>query len=740
MIVFNFIKKKFSLKVLTAIFIVFTVSNLTIIYFNVKSVESDFLSTTKKHMKVLSNSIFQTLRTAMNTGDPVLIKNTEEQAKSMEGIKDLTVAKSKKLIELFNAKDQYTTDSYILKGFQTKKTITYEIKDKNSHYIRMIRPMLATNECLVCHVNQKENDVIGVIDLQFSLKSSDEDVQSLLKNNFLISTLLGWITLAIMYFLINSLAKPIVELKKGFENLLKSGVGNGTRLDVKTNDEIGDASKMFNKYMDVLDDGLKEDQIFIEEVTSFTTSMQNGDFDIKLTSTPHNQSLKELKTLLNSLSHNLNITLKDLNEVLTSLAQGDFEVMYEKEAYGEFNDIKNATNRLSIELSSILEGIDSAVTAAINGDLDYRLVEEKYDGDMKSIATGLNSVLTEFKDKMDTIYMAMGRMSRGDLTVRIDEDYQGDYLLLKNSINTAISKIQSVITVSKQIAIEVKKGLEDVNDTAELISKASEKQAINLEETSVAVEEIAGNINLSTNNSKHTAEMAQKASSMAVEGGEAVHKTADVMADVANKIEQIEDIAYQTNLLALNAAIEAARAGEHGKGFAVVAVEVRKLAERSQIAASEIGQISKVSMSESRRAGDLINEIVPSTQATTTLVEEISSAAEEQDIGIKQIHESMTSLDKITQDNAKASKTLAKSSKVMLSEANKLSSMIEFFTISSEDEENKNNSEFDDFPKQIKEPKIYQAQEHHVEKQEEKPSSKTQDRPVFDKESNWISF
>ena len=112
-------------------------------------------------------------------------------------------------------------------------------------------------------------------------------------------------------------------------------------------------------------------------------------------------------------------------------------------------------------------------------------------------------------------------------------------------------------------------------------------------------------------NAKVTDGMASKAASEAADGGQAVMQTVEAMKSIADKIGIIDDIAYQTNLLALNAAIEAARAGDHGKGFAVVAAEVRKLAERSQVAAQEIGDLAGSSVKQAERAGNLLNEMVP---------------------------------------------------------------------------------------------------------------------------------
>jgi methyl-accepting chemotaxis protein len=153
------------------------------------------------------------------------------------------------------------------------------------------------------------------------------------------------------------------------------------------------------------------------------------------------------------------------------------------------------------------------------------------------------------------------------------------------------------------------------------------------------------------------------------------------MKGIAKKIGIIDDIAYQTNLLALNAAIEAARAGEHGKGFAVVAGEVRKLAERSQVAAQEIGELAGSSVAVAEKAGKLLVEIVPAIQKTSELVQEISAASTEQSSSVGQINTSMTQLNQITQQNASSSEELAATAEEMSSQAENLQQQMAFFKI-----------------------------------------------------------
>ena len=220
-----------------------------------------------------------------------------------------------------------------------------------------------------------------------------------------------------------------------------------------------------------------------------------------------------------------------------------------------------------------------------------------------------------------------------------------------------------------------------VSATAQSLSHSSSEQAASVEESTASMEQMSASIVQNTENAKVTDGMAATAARQAVEGGEAVGKTVEAMKSIADKIGIIDDIAYQTNLLALNAAIEAARAGEHGKGFAVVAAEVRKLAERSQVAAQEIGNVAKDSVKLAERAGSLLGEMVPSIRKTSDLVQEIAAASQEQSSGVGQINGAMGQLNQATQQNASASEELAATAEELGSQAAQLQELMTFFRL-----------------------------------------------------------
>lgn len=232
-------------------------------------------------------------------------------------------------------------------------------------------------------------------------------------------------------------------------------------------------------------------------------------------------------------------------------------------------------------------------------------------------------------------------------------------------------------------ASEVADGAIQVSETSQALSQGTTEQASAAEEVSSSMEEMGSNIKQSAENALTTERMAEKSAKDAAEGGQAVESTVVAMKEIATKIGIIEEIARQTNLLALNAAIEAARAGEAGKGFAVVASEVRKLAERSQVAASEITKLSASSVGTAEHAGGLIRDIVPDITKTADLVQEIAHASREQTQGVEQINKALTQLDQVIQSNASSSEELASMAEELTGQAESMKEAVSFFRVKS---------------------------------------------------------
>jgi len=276
----------------------------------------------------------------------------------------------------------------------------------------------------------------------------------------------------------------------------------------------------------------------------------------------------------------------------------------------------------------------------------------------------------------------VSRAAEGDLSARLPlAGKQGFHLQMGEQLNRLIETMASTIRDVSVAANQLVAAARQVSQTSQSLSQSATQQAASVEETTASLQQMNASVRQNSDGAGVADGIATRAAAMAQEGGAAVTQTSEAMAAIATRIGVIDDIAYQTNLLALNAAIEAARAGEHGKGFAVVAAEVRKLAERSQLAAREIGTLAGSSVKLAEKAGALLTQMVPAIRKTSELVQEIAAASGEQNGGVAQITGAMNHLNATTQQTAAASEELSATAGQLSAQAEQLQQLMSFFQL-----------------------------------------------------------
>ncbi len=458
---FKFIMGSISNKIVFPLFILMSLSSLVVVYFTTHQVKEESILSTKRNLDMLNNAIFQSLRNAMNTGDPVQIKKAEDTAKKIKGVNKLYVAKSKALIEMYSPKSKFTNDKNIINSFESKKSEILETEGENGHELRMLKPMIATKDCLMCHANQKEGDVIGVMDLTFSLDRTDNLISDLIWNILIMSAIFSWITIGLIFFIVKKATAPIQELKNGFENLINSNDTN-IKLNIHSTDEIREVSDLFNSYMDKIQNEQKIDEKVIDEASDILEKVNNGFFVYKVNSNAANPHVEDLKNKLNLMIEHTKQTIDRINTTLRNYSESKFD--YKIDDIGIYGDLGSLTagiklvgNNTSEILAMIMNTGDDLNTnthALLTLSDNLSQSSRQQSNSLEKTVSAIKEIEDNINENTQTSSEMTNLANVVTMSAKNGHDLANKTANAMEEINTQVNSINQAIEIINQIAFQ----------------------------------------------------------------------------------------------------------------------------------------------------------------------------------------------------------------------------------------------------------------------------------------------
>ncbi|WP_125076393.1 methyl-accepting chemotaxis protein [Pseudoxanthomonas sp. SGT-18] len=467
---------------------------------------------------------------------------------------------------------------------------------------------------------------------------------------------------------------------------LAAGRTDGTRL-VGGADEVGDVLRAVQATRESV-------QTVIEATKEMGRQHDLGAISARLDPSVVQGDYSSLMEVVNAVVNEHVQAALTAGRLAGAYARGDLHDDFPR-VPGEKAVLMEAMDGVKANLLALSEEIGNLSTAAVHGDFSQRGDESRFEFGFRDMVANLNRLMHTSDTSLQSLAQVLQAVADGDLTVRMDGDYEGVFAQMRDAANTTVQNLTSIVSRIQEASGSINTAAAEISQGNADLARRTEQQAANLEETAASMEELTSTVKQNAEHARQANQLAIGAADVASQGGAVVGEVVQTMTaiedsskKIADIISVIDGIAFQTNILALNAAVEAARAGEQGRGFAVVASEVRTLAQRSAGAAKEIKQliddsVGKVANGSAlvQKAGTTMGEIVASVHRVTDIMSEISAASQEQTAGIEQVSQTVVQMDETTQQNAALVEEASAAARSMAEQAGQLVEAVAVFRL-----------------------------------------------------------